>query len=980
MVSGGDRNGNRNDNRNDGARHRGAISSAVALIVLVGATFVPAPVRAASLVEVTGFGTNPGNLRMFKYVPDTLPAGAPLVVLLHGCTQTAASYDAEPGWTKFADQWRFALVLPQQQSSNNSSGCFNWFESGDYARGVGEALSIKQMVDKMKTDHSSDAARVHVSGLSSGGAMTAVMLATYPEVFAGGAIMAGVPYKCATGVSAGFSCMNPGVDKTPQQWGDLVRGASSHTGPWPKVSIWHGSSDTTVQPVNATESMQQWTNVHGVDQTADVEETIKGYPHKVYNNAAGAPVVETYTITGMGHGTAVDPGAGADQCGTAGAYILDVNVCSTYFVARFLGLDNTDAVAPTISITAPANGAGVSGVVTITASASDNIGVSRVEFFVDGVLLETDTTSPYSALWDTAGEANGSHSLTAKAYDAAGNTATSPAIGVTVSGGVEDVTPPSVNLTFPTNGSTVSGTVTMSASASDDLGVTKVEFFVDAVSIGTGTPAGPAGPWTLAWNTTGVAAGSHTLMVKAFDAKGNTGTDNDTTVTVSQTSLALEETFSDRDSTADLYDTTGWTAGGYETSADNHTVAPAGSSSALGYASSGISCATGVRTETLSRSVTLGSNPKLTYWRKLDLMALVNISTTASFKAKVNTTVVDQQVVTYANYAETAWTQRASLDLAAFANQTVTLAFEVSANSNVCIEVWAKAWLDDITISNPAAAADTTAPTVNVTTPLNGATVSGAVDVTATASDGVGVAKVELYVDGTLLATDTSSPYSITWDTTSVPNGSHRIMAKANDAAGNVGTDDDTTVTVSNGGGSPVTLTINNDDTQDGYVKANSDGTASEVGTLEATYGLAIGRGTDAKYNRSVLSFNTSSIPDTATITRAYITVTRNSSSGDPWANPAGNTLVIDVKTGCFGACTIETGDWASAATASAVAGIVKWTSGSTSSGDFSSAGIGAVSKTGTTQVKLRFSLNQTATNYIFIGHGTTATLRVEYV
>ena len=111
--------------------------------------------------------------------------------------------------------------------------------------------------------------------------------------------------------------------------------------------------------------MDQWTNVHGIDQTADVSDTVAGYPHKVYKTAAGVARVETYTITGMGHGTPVDPGTGESQCGTAGAYILDVNICSSYYIARFFGLDNLDGVPPTVAITAPANGAGVSGTVNI---------------------------------------------------------------------------------------------------------------------------------------------------------------------------------------------------------------------------------------------------------------------------------------------------------------------------------------------------------------------------------------------------------------------------------------------------------------------------------------------------------------------------------------------------------------------------------------------------------------------------------------
>lgn len=580
--------------------------------------FLSAGMPAFAQTEVTGFGSNPGNLRMFKYVPAGLPANAPLVVALHGCAQSAANYDAETGWQLLADRWQFALVLPQQQSSNNSSSCFNWFEPGDTARGQGEALSIKQMVDRMVADHGSAPSRVYVTGLSAGGAMTAVMLATYPDVFAGGAILSGLPYRCATTQSAAFSCMNPGTDLTPAQWGDKVRAAyPSWTGPWPTVSIWHGDADYTVRPANLTESMDQWTNVHGIDQAADVSDTVAGYPHKVYKNAAGQPRVETYTITGMGHGTPVDPGTGETQCGTAGSYILDVNICSSYYIARFWGLDNLDGVAPTVTLTAPGAGATVSGSVTVSATASDNVGVDHVEFLLDGNLLGSDAASPYAITWDASTASDGAHALQARAVDLAGNVGTSAQVNVTVSGG--------------------------------------------------------------------------------------------------------------------------------------------------------------------------------------------------------------------------------------------------------------------------------------------------------------------------------------------------------------------------SGGGTPVTVTFNNEDANDGYVKAGAGGSAPAVGTLESSYGLAIGRGSDGKFNRALLSFDTSAIPDGATITSATLTVAYRSAYGDPWGNPAGNSLVIDAHTGCIGGCTIEAADWAYATTTANVAQLLSFTGGSQTSNVFSAAGLGAINKGGRTQMRLRFGSDQTATNYLWIDKGTTAKLTVTY-
>lgn len=962
--------------------HRERAPALAASLLVWLAAMLATPVGAASLVEVTSFGSNPGNLRMFKYVPDALPTNKPLVVVLHGSTHTADQYDNETGWVKYAEEWDFALLLPEQKPENSQGRAFLWFESTDNQRGQGEPLSIKQMVDKMIADHSVDPSRVYVTGLSAGAAMASVMMATYPDVFAGGAPNAGVPYGCANNFSEGTSCAFAGKNLTPQQWGDHVRNAfPGYNGPWPKMTIWHGDQDTTANFQNSREYMEQWTNVHGIDQTPEVEDTVRGYPHEAHKNANGDVVVERYTITGMGHAVPVDPGTQLQQCGVASQFFQDVNICAAYHTALFWGLNQNDTQAPTVSITSPSGGASVSGTVTIQASASDNVGVTRVEFLVDGRLIETDTSSPYQAQWSTGSEANGGHTLHARAFDTAGNNATSNPVSVTVTGGVSDTTPPTANLTFPANGATVSGTITLSATASDDFGVARVEFFVDGISVGTGTPSGEAGPWTAMWDTTTVANGPHALKVEARDAAGNVGTDDDTSVTVSQTTPVLRETFSDADANGDYFDNTGWTAGGYEPNADNHNLSTTAESKAtFGYASSGVGCATGLKTETLSRSVALANNPQLSYFRKLDLKAFINAGTSAYLRVKVNGTVVDDKTVTFADYVESNWTERSQISLASWASQTVTLAFEVGATSNTCVEVFAKAWLDDIEVKNPQDASDTTPPTVNVTAPANGATVSGAVDITASASDNVGVGKVEFYVDGSLLQTDLSSPYAMTWNTGSVANGSHALMAKAYDAAGNVGSDDDTSVTVSNSGGGEQSVTLDNSDANDGYVQAYADGSGSAVGTAEDLYGLAIGRGSNSKFNRTVLSFDTSSLPDTATITRAYLTVSLNSYYSDPWADPAGNQLVIDVKNGCFGTCTIAASDWAASPTQSAVAQILKWITGTTNSTNLNAAGLGAINKTGTTQFKLRFTGLQSSMKYIFIAKGVSVKLTIEYI
>src|SRR4051812_33417556 len=101
------------------------------VLAAIGVTTVSSPAYAASLTSVASFGSNPGNLTMYSYRPDGLPAGAPLVVAMHGCTQNATDYFTNAGWRKYADLWHFALVLPEQKSANNSTSCFNWFQTAD---------------------------------------------------------------------------------------------------------------------------------------------------------------------------------------------------------------------------------------------------------------------------------------------------------------------------------------------------------------------------------------------------------------------------------------------------------------------------------------------------------------------------------------------------------------------------------------------------------------------------------------------------------------------------------------------------------------------------------------------------------------------------------------------------------------------------------------------------------------------------------
>ncbi len=288
------------------------------------------------LTEVHEFGSNPGALRMFAYVPAR-PRPA-LVVVLHGCSQTAASYDIGAGWSTLADRYGFVLLFPQQQISNNPQNGFNWFLPGDTERGKGEALSIRQMIETMIIAHRIDRRRVFITGLSAGGAMTCVMLATYPELFAAGAVIAGLPFRTATNANEAFESMFHARMRSARAWGDLVRSASPHRGPWPRLSVWHGDADAVVKRENADEIVKQWIDLHNLDDEPTLEEMVDGYPRQVWRNRIGQEVIESYTIPGMAHGTPLATSAGEKTCGVPGAFLLDVGISSSYHIAKFWGL------------------------------------------------------------------------------------------------------------------------------------------------------------------------------------------------------------------------------------------------------------------------------------------------------------------------------------------------------------------------------------------------------------------------------------------------------------------------------------------------------------------------------------------------------------------------------------------------------------------------------------------------------------------
>lgn len=311
-----------------------SLSETLAHLSTIRSKATPRDQPSGRLTDLGNLGPNPGALVAKAYIPQGLARHAPLVVVLHGCTQNADGYDIGSGWSQMADRHGFALLYPEQRRQNNPNLCFNWFSPEDTRRGSGEAQSIREMIAGMVERHALDPFRIFVTGLSAGGAMASVMLATYPELFAGGAVIAGLPYGCAATIPQALERMRGQGFPAEAELSGLVRRASDHHGTWPTLSVWHGSADMTVNRANAAAIVDQWRALHGVEVEPSRTDMVDGYPRRVWTNGDGREVIEEYSITGMGHGTPLathDP----EGCGKAGAHMLEANISSTRHLCAF---------------------------------------------------------------------------------------------------------------------------------------------------------------------------------------------------------------------------------------------------------------------------------------------------------------------------------------------------------------------------------------------------------------------------------------------------------------------------------------------------------------------------------------------------------------------------------------------------------------------------------------------------------------------
>jgi hypothetical protein len=381
-----------------------------------------------------------------------------------------------------------------------------------------------------------------------------------------------------------------------------------------------------------------------------------------------------------------------------------------------------DTSAPTISITQPLAGATLGGPVTVVATASDDVGVAGVQFLLDGANLGSEVLGggPFSASWDTRLAGNGPHILSARARDAAGNVSLAPDTNVTV---FNDTTAPVVTVSAPAAGATVNGTVQVSASATDDVAVTGVQFLLDGSPLGNEIAG--TGPYLIGWDTGTTANGVHTLSARAHDAAGNASISSPVSVTVSNVDA----------------------------------VPPAVSLTAP------------------SAGATVGADVTVSAATS-DNVGVVGV------QFLLDGASLGSELVGPGPYA-ISWNTRTAGN---GSHQLSARARDGAGNTTLSVAV-------SVVVFN-----DVTPPSGAISAPAAGATVSGAVVVSATASDDVGVVGVQFLVDGTNLGAEVTGPgpYSASWNTTASANGQHTISARLRDTAGNSATTPGVTVTVAN--------------------------------------------------------------------------------------------------------------------------------------------------------------------------------------
>lgn len=258
---------------------------------------------------------------------------------MHGCSQNAQTIAEESGWNTLADRYHFAVLYPEQNRLNNMSNCFNWFNQKEIDPKKGELASIKNMIDYTIKNYNIDTSSIFSYGVSAGAMMSVSLLAEFPDLFEGGAVMAGGPYKVASNVFQGLSVLLNPPDKQPEEWKSKLPHPDKKA---PKLLVYHGKKDNVVDIHNAYELIEQWCAWLNIDpQSYSKEENfdqIKGVNKFVFNSKTNAVSIVFFELENVGHQLSINPGSGKKNGGQKGTYTIDNEFFSTYYVVEFFEL------------------------------------------------------------------------------------------------------------------------------------------------------------------------------------------------------------------------------------------------------------------------------------------------------------------------------------------------------------------------------------------------------------------------------------------------------------------------------------------------------------------------------------------------------------------------------------------------------------------------------------------------------------------
>lgn len=457
-------------------------------------------------------------------------------------------------------------------------------------------------------------------------------------------------------------------------------------------------------------------------------------------------------------------------------------------------IGSPDLVAPTVTVTAPADGASVAETVSIAASAADETQLGRVDFYLGTTLLSSDTSAPYSASFNSRDFANGAHTITARAVDLGCNETSSP-VSITIDNYV-DVTPPSVSITSPAEGATVSGEVVIQASASDDVSVARVDFYMGTTLLGSDTTA----PYSFTWSTGVVFDGPYALTARGVDTVNNVGTSAAVNVTVDNPGDAT-------------FDPT--------LRAPACLVAGARCDSSTLVLGRGTVGPEPNQPNTVNNSCADGNSGVFHESPSVDRISVTSVDGSpfaSGTPVRVEVTIwsantSDYLEIFYATNVNAPVWRMIGVSQFGIAPgrfvQTVPITLQGGALQGIRARLgsWALqpqcapgAAVDhDDLIFSVINAGDTTPPTVTITSPAAPFYVRNTVTFAANAFDDVAVREVQFFDGTTLLGVDTTAPYSIQWDTTTIPGGGNRsLTARAIDTSNNATTSLTTSVYVDN--------------------------------------------------------------------------------------------------------------------------------------------------------------------------------------